>query len=423
MASRTLVEGVVDDRVEADVDAFALGGGGRLGLGPDVEADDDGVRRRREHDVALGDAADRRVHHVEPHLLGRQPGERVGERLDRALHVGLDDDAQLLGVAGLDLPVEVLERDLGGLQQLASRCLASRCSATWRAVASSATTTNELPASGTRRGRGSRPASTGRPLVDLVALVVDHRADAAGVGRRRRTDRPGCSVPSCTSTVATGAAAAVELGLDDRAARRLVGVGLELEHVGLQQQHLEQVRHALAASSPRPARVTVSPPQSSGTRPWSERPCLMRSRLASGLSILLTATTIGTFGGAGVVDGLDRLRHDAVVGRDHQHDDVGHLGAAGAHGGERLVAGRVEEGDAPAVHVDGVGADVLRDAAGLAGGDVGLADGVEQRRLAVVDVAHDRDHRRARSAGALRWPPRGPTSTADSASKVTFSTL
>ena len=57
------------------------------------------------------------------------------------------------------------------------------------------------------------------------------------------------------------------------------------------------------------------------------------------------ATMIGTLGGLGVVDGLDRLRHDAVVGRDHQHDDVGDVGAAGAHGGEGLVAGRVEEGD------------------------------------------------------------------------------
>ena len=45
--------------------------------------------------------------------------------------------------------------------------------------------------------------------------------------------------------------------------------------------------------------------------------------------------------------------------------------------------------------VDLVGADVLGDAAGLAGGHLGLADRVEQRRLAVVDVAHDRDHRRA----------------------------
>ena len=46
-----------------------------------------------------------------------------------------------------------------------------------------------------------------------------------------------------------------------------------------------------------------------------------------------------------VVDGLARLRLHAVVGGDDDDRDVGHLGAAGAHGGERLVARRVEEGD------------------------------------------------------------------------------
>ena len=101
-------------------------------------------------------------------------------------------------------------------------------------------------------------------------------------------------------------------------------------------------------------------------------------------------------GRLGVVDGLDRLRHDAVVGGHHDGGDVGDLGAAGAHGGEGLVARRVEEGDGLAVVLHLVGADVLRDAAGLAGGHLGLADGVEQAGLAVVDVAHDGDHRRAR---------------------------
>ena len=96
-----------------------------------------------------------------------------------------------------------------------------------------------------------------------------------------------------------------------------------------------------------------------------------------------------------VVDRLDRLRHDAVVGGHHDDRDVGDLGAAGAHGGERLVARGVEEGDLAAGVVHLVGADVLGDAAGLAGGDLGGADGVEQRGLAVVDVAHDRDHRGA----------------------------
>ena len=100
-----------------------------------------------------------------------------------------------------------------------------------------------------------------------------------------------------------------------------------------------------------------------------------------------------------MIDRFPGLRHDAVVGRHDQHDDVGDLGAAGAHHRERGVAGRVEEHDALAGLLAGahqVGADVLRDAAGFAFGDAGLADRVEQRRLAVIDVAHDRDDRPAR---------------------------
>ena len=48
-----------------------------------------------------------------------------------------------------------------------------------------------------------------------------------------------------------------------------------------------------------------------------------------------------------------------------------------------------------------VRADVLGDAAGFAGSDLGAADVVQQRGLAVVDVAHDRDHRGARQLLAL----------------------
>ena len=96
------------------------------------------------------------------------------------------------------------------------------------------------------------------------------------------------------------------------------------------------------------------------------------------------------------MDRFHRLRHDAVIGGDHQNDDIGDLGAAGAHRGERGVAGRVDEGDAAAGrrrHL--IGADMLGDAAGLAGCDFGRTDGVEQRRLAVVDMAHDGHDRRA----------------------------
>ena len=78
-------------------------------------------------------------------------------------------------------------------------------------------------------------------------------------------------------------------------------------------------------------------------------------------------------------------------------DDVGHLSTASSHRGERLVARRVDEGEEVAVPVDLIGTDVLGDPAGLARHDVGLADPVQEQGLAVVDMAHHRDHRRARA--------------------------
>jgi hypothetical protein len=45
---------------------------------------------------------------------------------------------------------------------------------------------------------------------------------------------------------------------------------------------------------------------------------------------------------------------------------------------------------------------MLGDAAGLAGDDVGAANGVEQAGLAMIDMAHDRDHRRPRLQRLVR---------------------
>ena len=97
--------------------------------------------------------------------------------------------------------------------------------------------------------------------------------------------------------------------------------------------------------------------------------------------------------GLGVIDRFDRLRHQAVIRRDHEHDDVGHIRAARAHRGESGVTRRVEKSDARAFVIDGVSADVLRDPAGFARRDARLADRVHERRLAVIDVAHESDDR------------------------------
>ena len=55
----------------------------------------------------------------------------------------------------------------------------------------------------------------------------------------------------------------------------------------------------------------------------------------------------------------------------------------------------VKEGDGAAVYLNGIRADVLRDAAGLTGNDIRVADIVKQRGFAVVNVTHDNDDRRS----------------------------
>ena len=150
---------------------------------------------------------------------------------------------------------------------------------------------------------------------------------------------------------------------------------------------------------------------STKTVPSPPRCPLFRNQAAIG-ELLLHAVGIGFglvdlvhghddrhFGGLGVIDGFQGLRHHAVVRCNHDDHDVRHLGAACTHAGKGFVARRIEEDDLAArsrraflgeLHL--VGADVLRDAAGFACRHIGFANGVEQRSLAVIDVAHDGDH-------------------------------
>ena len=97
---------LVDDAVRADVDALALGERTRIGARPDAEADHERVGGGCEVDVVLGDAAHTRVDDVDAHLRVLDLLELADECLDRALHVALQHDIQVLNLAGLQVVVE-----------------------------------------------------------------------------------------------------------------------------------------------------------------------------------------------------------------------------------------------------------------------------------------------------------------------------
>ena len=67
-----------------------------------------------------------------------------------------------------------------------------------------------------------------------------------------------------------------------------------------------------------------------------------------------------------------------VIRGDNQNDDVGDGGSTGTHGGKGFVAWGIKKSDGRVIAFNGVGPDVLGDAARFARGDFGLANGVEQ---------------------------------------------
>ena len=197
---------------------------------------------------------------------------------------------------------------------------------------------------------------------------------------------------------------ALEVGVDDGADRVAVGVGLEVLDLGRQDDRGQQVVEPRTGSG-RGVDALVLAAVVDGDDALLGELGVDPVDVGVVLVDLVDRHDDRHLGRLGVLDGLDRLRHHAVVGGDDQDDHVGDLGTPGAHGGERLVAGGVDEDDRLSVRGrDLVGADPLGDAARLARRDPGLPNCVQDRGLAVVDVAEDGDDRRPRDqlAGVLQ---------------------
>jgi hypothetical protein len=117
-----VVEQVVDDRVVADLHAFALGQVAGLLGGADVEAQDRGPGRLGQLDVGLGDTAGARIDDTGANLVVAHLLQRARDGFARALDVGLDDDRQLADLLRAQLGHHVDQADLvdtaGGLLAL-----------------------------------------------------------------------------------------------------------------------------------------------------------------------------------------------------------------------------------------------------------------------------------------------------------------
>src|SRR6266496_4199974 len=392
-----VLDELVDDRVETDVHAFAVGQLARGRRGPHREADHDRAGGRRQADVALVDRAGALVEDAQADLGDVQLAQGVVDRLDRAHHVGLDHQRQLLELALLDPGEEVLEAR-GGAGGDLGLALARLARLGDRAGDPLVGDRADLVA-GHRHGRQAehldRLRRQGRG--DLLAVLVVHVADASE-GRTGHDRVADVQRAAADQDGRDRAAPLVEVRLDDGALRAPVGVGPQVQlHVGHQQDGLDQIVEAQLALCRHVHELGLAAVLLGHQVILGE---LLAHPDGVGLRLvdLVDRHHDRHPGRLGVVDRLDGLRHVIVVSGDQQHHHVGDGGTARTHGGERLVARGVDEGHQAAVGsgLDLVGADVLGDAAGLGGDHVGTPDGVQQLGLAVVDVTHHRHHRRAR---------------------------
>jgi len=160
-----------------------------------------------------------------------------------------------------------------------------------------------------------------------VALGVGHGADVSvrEAGDEGVTHAEGTAVHE---NGGHGTATAIELGLEHVPRGEGVGIGLELEDVGLEKHGLEQLVDAdLLLCGDVDEHVLATPLLGDDT--ILDELLADAAGVGTGLVDLVDGHDDGYVGSLGVMDGLDGLGHDAVVGGDDQDDDVGDLGTTG----------------------------------------------------------------------------------------------
>ena len=116
---------------------------------------------------------------------------------------------------------------------------------------------------------------------------------------------------------------------------------------------------------------------------------------------LVDGNNEGNTGGPGVLNRFFCLRHDAIICRNNEDDDICRFCSACTHGGEGRVSRRIEEGNHPLICFHVISTNVLSNATRFSNSNARTSNVVQQRRFTVVYVTHYRHNRRAELWRAL----------------------
>ena len=230
-------------------------------------------------------------------------------------------------------------------------------------------------------------------LLHPSALVVDHGAHLA-VACSRGNEVSHMERTLLHQNGGYGAASLIQLRLDHKSSGHPVRIGLQLQDLRRQQDHLKQLADALSG-------LRGYGSEHGASAPFLRNELIFRKLLLHPVDICVGLIDLVHRDDdldprrSGMADGLHGLGHHAVVRRHHQNRDIRGVGSPHTHGRKRFVSGRIQEGDLLSVDLNGIGADMLGNAAGLLIRHIGLTDGVKERGLAMVNVSHDADNGRS----------------------------
>ena len=325
-------------------------------------------------------------------ILRGEFDKRVFDSLDRTVHIGFDDDIEFLKVSDSQTTTNLFEADVflraDGLLALKLLTLVGD-------VACFLLRRDDVELiTGLRRTveTEDRTGFARTHFGDLLSALVEHRFDTTVEGTCED------DVAHMQRTVlheqrSYVAAAFVKRRLDDRTFGTTFRVRLEVEHLGLEQHFLEQLIHARSfLRGDLLALVFTAPVLNEDVHVTQLLADLIGVR--AGFVDLVDGEDHRHTCGLRVVNRLDGLRHDGVVGSDDDDRDIRHFRTTCTHGREGRVTRSIEESDMLTVlEFDVVRTDVLGDTTGLTGDHIRVSDVVEERSLTVIDVSHDGDDR------------------------------
>ena len=332
---------------------------------------------------------------VDLDILRGEFDERVFECLHRTVHIGFDDDIEFLEVTDSHTTTDLLKTNMflrtDRLLALELLTFVSdvTCLLLGRQYVELVTCLRCTVETKDRTGL------TRVYLIDLLTTLVEHRTDTSVVRscehdiahvERTVLYQEGCYISTSF----------VQRGLDDRTFRTTFGVCLEVEQLCLQEHFLQELIDAVTFLCGNLLTLVF-------TTPVLHKDIHVRELLtdligvSAGLIDLVDGEDHRHSGSLCMVDSLNGLRHDRIIGSDDDDRYIRHFRTTSTHSGEGGVTRGVEEGNMLTVlELDVVCTDVLGNTSCLTGDDVRVTDVVQERSLTVIDVSHDGDHRATR---------------------------